>query len=65
VKSAVEMVSDGMTYIPSFMNIGAGVKVIRDTHRHTNSKMISQPYSYFSELWEVCCKCKVVLCLIN
>jgi hypothetical protein len=48
------MDSVGMIYIPSFMNIDAGIKKLLGTQ--TQSKVISQPYSYFSEIWEVCCK---------
>jgi hypothetical protein len=45
MKYTVEMASDGMIYIPSFIKVGSGIqKLLRgDTHTdtHTDSKVIS------------------------
>jgi hypothetical protein len=47
MKYAVEMGTGVMIYIPSFMKIGSGIQKLkrwdthRDTHTHTDSKVIS------------------------
>jgi hypothetical protein len=42
MKYAVEMGSDAMTYIPSFIKIGSGIqRLIGRNHRHTGSMEIS------------------------
>jgi hypothetical protein len=55
MKYAVEMGSDVMIYIPSFIKIGSGIQKLmgaRDIHadRHTDSKVISYAYYYFFKI---------------
>jgi hypothetical protein len=48
MKYAVEMGSDAMIYIPSFIKIGSGFqKLKRGIHRHTDNMLISFAWSYF------------------
>jgi hypothetical protein len=54
MKYAVEMGSDAMIYIPSFIKIASGVqKFIRGLHRHTDSVVISQAYFYLFRIGKV------------
>jgi hypothetical protein len=49
MRYTVEMVSNGMIYIPSFMKTGLGFQTLiwGYTHRHTDRKVISLAYFYF------------------
>jgi hypothetical protein len=42
MKYAVEMGSDAMIHIPSFVMIGSGIRnLVKGIHRHTDSMVIS------------------------
>jgi hypothetical protein len=48
MKDAVEIGSNAVLYIPSFIKIGSDIqKLIRGVHRDTDSKVISYAYFYF------------------
>jgi hypothetical protein len=51
MKYAAKMASDGMIYMPSFINIHSGVQKLLgvDTHKDTDSNVNSLAYYLFSK----------------
>jgi hypothetical protein len=57
MKYAVEMGSDAMIYIPSFMKVGSGIQnLIEVIHRHTDSRDIAKTILIF---------CRLKICLLT